>query len=164
MAPEDPDTTCFHVSAAYLGEGSLLLLLSHRLFGTPGKHRQGERITDARVTMMGWCSALLLQKHHPYRHTDTYSALFPRFLSFCDVGTRFTLQQQNEQSYKDFVFPSGRERGRRKRDRGFQGNLIVVIQILYKEPMLPLLSENGGALMCLCESKASQQAVVTTWI
>lgn len=67
------------------------------------------------------------------------------------VGTRVTSQQQNEQSYKDFVFLSGTESERRK-SWGFQGNLIVVIQSLYKEPVLPLLSENGGALMCLCES------------
>lgn len=71
------------------------------------------------------------------------------------MGTCVTLHQQNEQSYKDFVFVYQRgreERERGRRDKGLQGNLIAVIQIHYKESMLPVLSENSGALMCLCES------------
>lgn len=71
------------------------------------------------------------------------------------MGTRVTLHQQNEQSYKDFVFVYQRgreERERGRRERGLHGNLIAVIQIHYKESMLTILSENGGALMCLCKS------------
>lgn len=74
VAPEDFDTTCFDVSAAYLGEGSLLLLLSHRLFGKPGKHRQGERIVYASAKMVWRCYALL---------TDMDFPVSPRFLSYC---------------------------------------------------------------------------------
>lgn len=61
------------------------------------------------------------------------------------MATRVTLQQQNEQSYKDFVFvyQGGREeRERGRRERGLQGNLIAVIQIHYKESMLPVFREN----------------------
>lgn len=75
--------------------------------------------------------------------------------SFCDVGTRVTLQQQqmNEATKTVFVYQTGRKKGEReKRHKDFQGNFIAVIQIHYKESMLPLFSENGGALTCLCET------------
>lgn len=91
-----------------------------------------------------------------HRQGVTMSPLSPFIYVFClccDVGTRVPLQQQNELSHKDFVFVNrGGWGGREKRDRDFQSNLIAVIQIHYKESMLPLFSENGGALMCLCES------------